>query len=473
MELFPTVKLFHTCRRPAYIMRRCGEFPHSAYPHEITHTTGSTFRTDSVSKVEGNLLERHCTDRPRSMRERRETIMRSKRVGVLVTGVAAVAFGIYAEIGFSRDQDSTKNDPVDMAVAKGLKWLVSVQGKDGGWGQDGGETSYVRQGERLESNGNDVANTAVVALALLQTGTTATRGEYREPLQRAVDFVLKHVEQSPSEGLAVTDQQGTQIQRKLGPYIDTFLTSKLLAELDGTMSDGKANARVRQDLQKCVAKIEKSQLKDGSWNISGGWAPILGTSMASQSLAIAQAKGAANSQVALDRVDQYSKLQAAPPMQGSGGGIGSGSGSGMGAGTAIFSSASAGVPLYQSAQVLEQLTRTEKDRKENAAQISVINGALANGNFVSGYGSIGGEDFFSWLNVSESLRRTGGPEWQKWNGDMKTTLLKLQNEDGTWAGHHCITGRVAVTSAAILLLTADREPPADAPKVLHTSTKNR
>ena len=195
--------------------------------------------------------------------------------------------------------------------------------------------------------------------------------------------------------------------------------------------------------------------------------------MASQSLAIAQAKGAANSQVALDRVDQYSKLQAAPSMQGSGGGIGSGGGSGMDAGTAIFSSASAGVPLYQSAQVLEQLTRTEKDRKENAAQISVINGALANGNFVSGYGSIGGEEFFSWLNVSESLRRTGGPEWQKWNGDMKTKLLKLQNEDGTWAGHHCITGRVAVTSAAILLLTADREPPADAPKVLHTNTKNR
>jgi hypothetical protein len=34
----------------------------------------------------------------------------------------------------------------------------------------------------------------------------------------------------------------------------------------------------------------------------------------------------------------------------------------------------------------------------------------------------------------------------------------MQNEDGTWAGHHCITGRVAVTSAAILILQADREP---------------
>ena len=42
-----------------------------------------------------------------------------------------------------------------------------MPGKDGGWGQDEGRTSYVRQGERLESNGNDVANT-VAATALLR-----------------------------------------------------------------------------------------------------------------------------------------------------------------------------------------------------------------------------------------------------------------------------------------------------------------
>jgi hypothetical protein len=435
------------------------------------------------------------------MRERRETIMRSKRVGVLVTGVAAAAFGIYAEIGFSRDQDSTKNDPVDMAVAKGLKWLVSVQGKDGGWGQDGGETSYVRQGERLESNGNDVANTAVVAEALLQTGSTATRGEYREPLQRAVDFVLKHVEQSPADGLAVTDQQGTQIQRKLGPYIDTFVTSKLLAELDGAMPDAKANARVRQDLQKCLAKIEKAQLKDGSWNISGGWAPILGTSMASQSLAIAQDKGAFNARASMDRVEEYTTLSARvftpPPAvmtgastggmgSGSAGGIGSGKAGGIGSGTGAgygasggvpsgstastvdVSAASAGVPLYKKAQELEQLSRTEKDREKNAKQIQEITGQLSDSRFVTGFGSIGGEEFFSYLNISESLRRTGGPEWKKWNAEMTAKLLKLQNEDGTWAGHHCITGRVAVTSAAILLLTADRER---APIVKTSTTK--
>jgi hypothetical protein len=41
---------------------------------------------------------------------------------------------------------------------------------------------------------------------------------------------------------------------------------------------------------------------------------------------------------------------------------------------------------------------------------------------------------------------------------MTARLLSMQNEDGTWSGHHCITGRVAVTSAAILMLMVDREP---------------
>src|SRR5687768_2022497 len=61
--------------------------------------------------------------------------------------------------------------PVSTAVDKGARWLASVQGADGGWGQDGGEGSSARSGERLESSGNDVANTAVAALALLQAGT--------------------------------------------------------------------------------------------------------------------------------------------------------------------------------------------------------------------------------------------------------------------------------------------------------------
>ena len=144
---------------------------------------------------------------------------------------------------------------------------------------------------------------------------------------------------------------------------------------------------------------------------------------------------------------------------GSGGGVGSGVVGGIagGAVAGLASTASAGVPLYQGAQELEQLSRTDADRKKNAKQIDAIKSQLTNAQLVTGFGSMGGEEFFSYLNISDSLHRAGGPEWEKWNGDIKAKLLKLQNDDGTWAGHHCITGRVAVTSAAILTLLSDRD----------------
>jgi hypothetical protein len=397
--------------------------------------------------------------------------MKSNRIRVLATGIAAIAIGVYAETTVSREKVPSKNDPVAIAVAKGEKWLVSVQGKDGGWGQDGGETSYVRQGERLESTGNDVANTAVAAEALLHTGNTPTAGPYRESVQRAVRFILAHVDRSPTEGLAVTDVMGTQIQRKLGPYIDTFLTSKVLAELDGQMGDAQANLRVRHSLEKCVAKIEKNQLKDGSWNVAGGWAPILGTSLASQSLYAAKAKGVAVANSTMIQVDTYTMATTARPgVAGSGAGVGAGAGGGVASGSfrsggavgglarTEVSAVSAGVPLYKRAQEMEQLSRTEADRKKNAVAINAIEKELSDPRFVAGFGSVGGEEFFSYLNISDSLHRAGGEPWHKWNQEMTAKLLTMQNEDGTWAGHHCITGRVAVTSAAILMLMVDREP---------------
>ena len=348
------------------------------------------------------------------------------------------------------------------AVKRGIDWLVSVQGNDGGWGQDGGETSFVRQGERLETSGNDVANTAVATLALIQAGHTPTKGKYQAAVRRDLDFVLRHVEESSQEGLGVTSIKGTQIQRKLGPYIDTFLTSTLLAEIDGEMRLAKSNERVRLALQKCVNKIENNQQADGSWNLAGGWAPILGTAMASRSLFEAKQKGLDVDGEVLARVDDYTKASAKPAA------VGTGVAGGRGVGTFTAGPSDAGVALYKGAQVLEQLSRTEEDRKRNAKEIAAVSGQLSNARFVRGFGSMGGEEFFSYLNISDSLHRTGGKEWQEWNPKIKTQLIRLQNEDGSWAGHHCITGRVAVTSAAILTVLVDQTPV----ETSHESTKS-
>ena len=325
-----------------------------------------------------------------------------------------------------------------LAVNKGAAWLVAVQGHDGGWGQDGGGTSHIRTGERLESNGNDPANTAVAIMALMRAGHTTTRGQYQTEVRRGVDFLLRNVEAGPAEGLAVTSITGTQIQRKLGPYIDTFVTSMVLGELDGNMGDAASNARVRRALEKVVGKIQKHQQGDGSWNLSGGWAPVLGTSMASRGLYLAQQKGVKVESRVIARADDYAKRSAKPAAVGG------------------AAAEAAGIALYQGAQALEQLSRTSADREKNADEIRGIAGQLRDERFVRGFGSMGGEEFFSYLNISDSLKRAGGKEWSEWNTGIKARLVSLQNQDGTWAGHHCITGRVAVTSAAMLTLLSER-----------------
>ena len=373
-------------------------------------------------------------------------------MSVAVVGGAAVWAQTQRTTPEPKTAPASAPAPVSTAVAKGARWLASVQGADGGWGQDGGETFSARPGERLESSGNDVANTAVAALALLQAGR-----QYDPQVERALTFVLRQIEASPADGLAITDRQGTQIQRKLGPCIDTFLSSMLLSQIDGRASTPALNARVRKALQKTVAKIEKHQQSDGSWNIAGGWAPVLGTSMASRSLFEARNRGVAVDAAVMKRAENYtvSALSASPPPAARvAGGVLSAANSAIAAPAAPAEAA--GVPLYQSAQALEQLSRTAADRVKNAKQISAIQGQLANAAFVGGFGSMGGEEFFSYLNITDSMKRVGGDSWSKWHAGITQKILGLQNSDGTWAGHHCITGRVAMTSAAILNLTVDR-----------------
>ena len=349
--------------------------------------------------------------------------------------------------------ESWKGTPIGEAAEKGLKWLVSFQGKDGGWGQDGGNEGDNRKEVGLESSGNDLANTSLVCLAILRSGTTLKSGPYAEALRKGVEFVMKNIEAAPADGLTVTNRQGTQIQRKLGPYIDTFLSTMLLSEIDGAMADEAGQKRLRGSLGKCIAKIEKNQQKDGSWNQGGGWAPIISTSIASRSLYNAQQKGNEVDMTCLTKVEEYTKGNFDREKK------------------SFKGEAGAGVELYVAAQSLEQASRAQTAAPAaTPAELAVVDAPrkelrdaakekLGAANFVAGFGSMGGEEFVSYLNISDSLLRAGGKEWADWNGKIKERLVKLQNQDGTWAGHHCITGRVACTASAVMTILAERTAP--------------
>ena len=83
---------------------------------------------------------------------------------------------------------------------------------------------------------------------------------------------------------------------------------------------------------------------------------------------------------------------------------------------------------------------------------------VKNQQFVAGFGSNGGEEFLSFLNISEALVVKGGKDWEEGYAKMTQGMEKAQDKDGGWSGHHCITGKTFCTAGALLVLMADRTP---------------
>jgi hypothetical protein len=335
----------------------------------------------------------------------------------------------------------------------------------------------------------DVADTCIAALALVRAGNTPREGPYKNALARAVRFIRGEVEASDAKSLAVTAIQGTRVQMKLGPNIDTFLASLLLAEVKGRMPDGPENASVDLALNKVLDKMKRNQKADGSWDNQRGWAPILAESIGGKGLNRASQNGAVVAEGVLARnfenaTASFARSRPAGPV--------AGAPAAPAASRAMSAPGAAGVELYARAAnigVLSDGVNTDKARETDLKQKaetgrddaertaarkelkrisdaravhqeaqSALLARLDDAQFVAGFGSNGGEEFLSYMNISESLVVKGGHEWTRWDDAMTSNLNRIQNSDGSWTGHHCITGRTFCTATALLVLMADRTP---------------
>src|SRR5690606_24281747 len=102
-------------------------------------------------------------------------------------------------------------------------------------------------------------------------------------------FFLDKVEKADKDSLHVTDVRGTQLQSKIGPYVDTFLVNLVLAEMKGKA--GPEEKRLTAALKKTMNKIVKHQNEKGGFANNGGWAPTLSVGIANKSFARARQNG--------------------------------------------------------------------------------------------------------------------------------------------------------------------------------------
>jgi hypothetical protein len=76
---------------------------------------------------------------------------------------------------------------------------------------------------------------------------------------------------------------------------------------------------------------------------------------------------------------------------------------------------------------------------------------------IDGFGSNGGEEFLSYLQTGESMVIGKDAGWQQWYDNISGRMLKIQNNDGSWNGHHCITSPVFCTATSLLILSINND----------------
>ena len=364
--------------------------------------------------------------------------------------------------------------PLTENVKRALEWLVKTQLENGAWAQ-GEESGNMGTSQKDLKDAGNVADTCVATLALIRAGSTPSSGPHAQNVLKALDFLCSEVKKSDEKSLYITSIRGTRVQSKLGTYIDTFLAAMLLAEVRNQMPDDAWKERLFAALDKTMDKIEKNQKSDGTWD-NRGWAPTLAQSMASKAINRVAQSGGQVDELVRGKAEGYARSQ----FETKGGKV------------TAKAAGSAGVALYSfaanlgavqdsantNAQMVEEVQRelataeTEKGRKEAkdkldrykandddlaAARQAVVK-KLEDKQFIAGFGSNGGEEFLSYMNIGESLAVKADEAWKKWDQSMTKNLNHIQNKDGSWTGHHCITGRTFCTSAALLVLTVDRAP---------------
>lgn len=362
---------------------------------------------------------------------------------------------------------------VHQSIERGLQWVINAQQINGGWGAGLHARQEVNDPLAVKT---DPATTAMVAMALLRSNNTLQSGEYTKQLQNALNFILNAVESSSANSSTITELRGTQIQAKLGANIDVVLGTQFLSNiLDHTSHNEQLNKRVMKCLNICTEKIQKHQTTDGK-AAGGSWAGVLQSSYANNALEAAEVKGA--------KVDKE-KLKVSKEYQRDNYDVSSKN---------VKTTDGAGVMLYSISSTVRSTSKDARKVKEDiqqakqdgiladSAKVNVGNlqkigysqneaieenttyqvynaakGLSQTDKAINGYGNNGGEEFLSFLQTGESMVINNDNDWKTWFDNTSGKLLAIQNKDGSWNGHHCITSPVFCTATCLLTLSINND----------------
>ncbi len=336
------------------------------------------------------------------------------------------------------------------AVNLGLAWLASVQSSDGSWDPTGG------QGTRFESGmsdnwGGDMRPplSALCILPFLAAGHTPKEGDYCETVERALNYLLRNQQ---SSGCYAASHHSQQM------YTHTVATLVMCEAYGLTGNDD-----YRRSAERAVRYLERTQ------NVKGGWTyqvAITGTRGSQRTdlsicgwgvmaLKSARAVGisvSATSWNSLTKLYDEMSLETGETYYADEYPYAYRKGIGM-----------AGVGL-----TARSILDAEKFAAKNTAARKLLGQHVPDwDNFLNqsnGSANPNFDTFYGWYNGTLGLFLStdgAGPEWEKWNEGLKSSLLNHQELEvkqhrgswdpvDSWIGP--VAGRLYSTACSILCL---------------------
>lgn len=304
-----------------------------------------------------------------------------------------------------------RNDPkTRQAIERGMDWLISAIHRDGTVGPD-------------RYHMPDLSCTAMTGLVLLSEGSTPRGGKYQKQSRLVLYGVLDLVE---SHRFKRSKENITLVQRKIGLNADLFLATLYLSQVYYD-APGEEKA-IRAALDKLVNHICLTQGKDGTWG-NESWAPVLGTILGWECLRAASSAGlrieASEHLVGLALMKH---LREQPDerrnwMQ-------------------QFYKEAAGVRVlyslgYRNTPEFQECVKTILETVKTEPRV---------------FRFAGGEEYLAFYFITECMLKGQEDNWKYWYPQVRDGVLRTQNQDDSWKGHHCITDRTFCTAGVLLTL---------------------
>lgn len=319
----------------------------------------------------------------------------------------------------------------EAAVARGIRWLASVQNKDGSWSLK----NFDRHSR--SNNKGDIMGTSLALLPMLGAGQTPEFGIYKQNVAAGIAWLIENQKPDGDLRAGLTGEAGMYAHGQ---------AAIVLCETLALTGD----QRLRDPAQRAIEFIESAQHKQGGWRYRPGQAgdtSVFGWQMmAIQSARAPQLNLTVDSDTLtlanhfLDRVTASAEFKQTnrPLPDGAAYGYQPGRRS-----TAAMTAEAILCRMY--------LGWNKRDPRLSSAVKWLIDDHLPNAD---------DKNLYYWYYGTQVMHHYGGTPWEKWNDKMRELLISTQKTSGSWPGSWPPNkfewgsrgGRIYTTSLAVCTL---------------------